>query len=67
MTWHLTAKGKAVSPIPEIPWRDLTDAEFEAASRLMDEQFPGDPGSLKRSGFFAKARVKEGEVTDASS
>ena len=52
--WKLTARAQRAEPIHGVPWRDLTDEEFKAASALMDERFPGDPGSLERSGFFEK-------------
>jgi hypothetical protein len=48
----LTARGKRAEPLHGVPWRDLTDDYFDTAARLMDERFPGDPGSLARSGFF---------------
>lgn len=28
MTWHLTDYAKTRTPIPGVPWRDLSDEEF---------------------------------------
>ena len=32
MSWRLTEWGKTRMPLPGIPWRDMTDEEFAAAS-----------------------------------
>lgn len=55
--WKLTAKGLRVEPIAGIPWRELSDEEFEAAEAEMDARFPDQPGCLRASGFF-----EEGET-----
>lgn len=68
MAWNLTAKGLRVEPIAGIPWRELSDEEFEAAEAEMDSRFPDQPGCLRASGFFEKSKPasrKAEEVTDA--
>ena len=52
MAWRLTERGQRCEPIPGVPWRDMTDEEFETAAALIAEQFPGQPGALADSGFF---------------
>lgn len=59
MPWTLTDKGRRVEPIAGVPWRDMSDAEFAEAERLLDQQFPGQPKSLRKSGFFAQLKEKE--------
>jgi len=44
--WKLTSWAKTRSPLSGIPWRDLTDEEFEAA----EAQFP--EGLLREAGYF---------------
>lgn len=60
MAWRLTAKGLRVEPIAGIPWRELSDEEFEAAEAEMDARFPDQPGGLQRSGFFEKVALSPG-------
>jgi len=31
-----------------VPWHDLSDEEYQAASAVIDAQFPDQPGSLLR-------------------
>lgn len=52
--YKLTERGQRAEPIHGIPWRDLSDAEFAAATKLQDERFPDDKGSLARSRLFEK-------------
>ena len=46
--YKLKEEARNWEPIPEVPWRDLTDDEYEAVSAHYDVQFPDQPGSLKR-------------------
>lgn len=45
-------------PIPGVEWREYTDAEFKALSDEYDQQFPDQPGSLKR--WFDYEKTKKG-------
>ena len=63
MTYRLTAEGQACSPIPGVPWRDLTDDEFAAISAAYDAGFPPDQaGSLRR--FFERDPGDKSETSE---
>lgn len=42
--WKLTPYGKTRTPLTGVPWRDLTDSEFEAAEKRHEE--------LRERGYF---------------
>lgn len=47
MTWKLTEWAKGRVPLRRVPWRDLTDEEFEAANAEHD-------GLLAERGYFER-------------
>lgn len=57
--WRLKAEAKDWSGIAGVPWRDMTDQEFEAVSADYDRQFPEEPGSLSRWFDHDPERVEE--------
>ena len=46
--WKLKAEAAHWEPLPGVPWRDLTDSEFQEVSESYDKQFLDQPGSLLR-------------------
>lgn len=59
MTYKLKEEAANWEGIPGVPWRDMTDKEFKEVSTAYDEQFPEEPGSLKR--WFDHVRDEKAE------
>lgn len=54
MTWQLTDKGKRVEPLPGVPWREMSDEEFQQAAAEYATSNGFAATALATSGFFQK-------------
>lgn len=60
MTYRLKFEARNFEGVPGVPWRDLTDEEFAAASAQIDAQFPDQPGALARWFDYVKDKKTKG-------
>jgi hypothetical protein len=66
MTWKLTIKGEASEPLPGVPWQEMSDAEFEAASEDYAAANNCDKNALAESGLFESTTEKKSKPAAAA-
>lgn len=61
--WKLTTAANGWEPLPGIPWRDMTDKEFQDVAKAYAEREFAAPSALAKSGFFEHVEDKKSSST----
>jgi hypothetical protein len=56
VSWKLTQKAEGLEPLPGVPWKDLSDEEFQQASEFYGAISGLGPDALERSGYWEREK-----------